>query len=432
MASVRFVNYNPADVYVQNGIVVEVSHRTGLERDAVAVTIQDFPQVYWSSGESWEAANFWLATFFRPVMRGALSLDTLVGLAYCLLHYMNFLEREGIHWMAFPLPQNKRCIFQYHLELQADLKKGSLSFTSGKARLKAVIRLYTDLMGYHLLSQSFSVFEELSLECKIANIAGLERTLAVSKEQLKLRGSTDIMGRVEDGLLPVSFETQKQVLNIAYENASPEVYLMLVLGFYTGMRLSTICDLKLLTLKHARASADGGFYYLSVGPSVSYAPVATKFGVSGEVPIPANIYDMVHSYIKCSRRLQRLSRASVIDRQLVFLNRNGKTYCRKGRRSSSTVNNQILNIRKAARSQGYELSFKFHQARATFGADFVLSNLDKPGVSLKSVIGTLKDVMLHKSEKATMTYIRFVQANKAKAKWADEFFRRSVELRQKW
>ncbi|HDS1739690.1 site-specific integrase [Pseudomonas putida] len=432
MAFVKFVNYKPADVYVQSGRVVEVPHRTGVKKNAADVTIQGFPQVCWSNGANWESANFWLVTFFPAVMRGAMSLDTLVGLAYCLLHYMNFLERESIHWLAFPLPNSKRCVFQYHLDLQANLKKGNLSFTSGKARLKAVIRFYTDLMNYHLFSQSFSVFEELSLEYKIASIAGLERTLYGSKDQLKLRGSRNIMGRVEDGLLPVNFETQKLVLNIAYESVPSEIYLMLVLGFYTGMRLSTICDLKLLTLKHARASEDGGFYYLSVGPSVSYAPVATKFGVSGEVPIPVYVYDMVRSYIKSSRRVQRLSKATLADQQLVFLNKNGKTYCRKGRGSSSTVNNHMLDIRKAARSQGYELSFKFHQTRATFGTDFVLSNLDKPGVSLKSVIGTLKDVMLHKSEKATMTYIRFVQSNKAKAKWADEFFRRSVELRQKW
>lgn len=432
MAVVKFVNYKPADVYVQNGVVIEVPHRAGLGKAASDVTIKGFPQVYWSNGSVWEVASFWLSTFSSQVMRGAMSLDTLVGLAYCLSHYMNFLEREGLHWLAFPLSQNRRCVFQYQLELQGELKKGNLSFTSGKARLKAVIRFYRALADYLLVSQPISVFEGLSLEDRIANIAGLERTLAVSNEQLKLRGNRNIMGRVEDGLLPVNFETQKLILKIAYESASPEVYLMLVLGFYTGMRLGTICDLKLLTFRHARASEDGGFYYLSVGPSVSYAPVATKFGVNGEVPIPAYLYEMVRSYTKCSRRLRRLSKVIDADKQLVFLNKNGKSYCRKGQGSSSTVNNELLKIRRIARSQAYELSFKFHQSRATFGTDFVLSNLDKPGVSLKSVIGTLKDVLLHKSEKATMTYIRFVQDHKAKAKWADEFFRRSVELREKW
>lgn len=54
---------------------------------------------------------------------------------------------------------------------------------------------------------------------------------------------------------------------------------------------------------------------------MSYAPVATKFGVSGEVPIPVYVYDMVRSYIKSSRRVQRLSKATLADQQLVFLNK---------------------------------------------------------------------------------------------------------------
>lgn len=432
MADVKFVNYKPADVYVHGDNIVEIPHRLPPDEGGGDVIIYGFPQVYWSNGKAWDEANFWLATFYRAVIRGARELETIVGLAYCLRHYAEFLEREGLSWMAFPMIQSQRCIFQYLDELQGQVNKGLAAYSSSKARIKAAVRFYKGVLNYKLLSFSNDAFADLPLSIKVANSAGLVRSMDVSDEQLKLRGKTDIMGKVEDGLVPVSYDIQNMVINIAYDNCPAEVYLMLVLGFFTGMRLGTICDLKLLTFKYARLSEGKNFYYLKVGPSVKYAPVATKFGVNGEVPIPVHVYNMVQSYMKSTRRLLRSEKAVGEDKQLVLLNTNGRSYCRKGRGGSSTVNDQMSAIRKAALAQGVALDFKFHQTRATFGTNFVLENMDRPGVSLKSVLGALKGVLLHRNEKATMSYIHFVQNHKAKAKWADEFFRRSVELRTKW
>lgn len=432
MADVIFVNYKPADVYVHGDKIVEIPHRSPPDQGGGDVTICGFPQIYWSNGQAWDEANFWLATFYRAVIRGAMDLETIVGLAFCLRHYAEFLERERLSWMAFPMIESQRCIFQYLDELQGQVNKSLAAYSSSKARINVAVRFYKAVLSYKLLSFSSDAFADLPLSIKVANYAGLVRSMDASAERLKLRGSKDIMGKVEDGLVPVSYDVQDMILNIAYDNCPAEIYLMLIVGFYTGMRLSTICGLKLLTLRYARPSEDKSFYYLAVGPSVKYAPVATKFSVSGEVPIPKQVYDMLKSYAQSYRRLLRSAKAVGDDKQLILLNTNGRSYCRKGRGSSSSVNNQMSMIRKVARAQGVPLDFKFHQTRATFGTNFVQENLDRPGVSLKSVIGTLKGVLLHRSEKATMSYIRFVQNHKAKEKWADTFFRRSVELRTKW
>ncbi|WP_236166316.1 site-specific integrase [Pseudomonas juntendi] len=433
MATVKFINYKPADIYVHGGEVIEIPHQSNRSEKTVDIVIRGFPQLYWSNGKPWEVGNFWLATFALQVMRGGLSLDALVSRAYALRHYMAFLEKVRMTWFWFPLVnKDKRCLFHYYHDLQGQLKRGEISYRSAKSRGKTAVNFYKAVLDYRLLSMNDDMFSELSLSDKVANLAGLERTIAVSKEQLKLRGAKDIIQRVEDGLVPLDYDVQDLILDIAFENCSPEVYLMLVLGFYTGMRVGTICDLKLLTLKYARPAGSGSFYYLSVGPSVGYAPVATKFGVNGDISIPAHVYDLLCSYVKSARRLKRAVRANKEDGQLVFLNKNGRSYCRKGRGSSSSVNSEVMNIRNIARQRGIQLSFKFHQTRATFGTNFVMENLDRPNVTLKAVIGMLKDMLLHTSERSTMTYIKYVQNHTVKAKWANEFYQRCKELQKKW
>ena len=433
MASVKFVNYKPEVIYVQGGEVIEIPHKVNRSKTSPSGVILGFPQLYWSNGKPWDSGNLWLVTFCLQVMRGGLTLEALVSRAYLLRGYMEFLELEGMTWFHFPLVnQDTRCLFHYCNELQGRYKRGEISFRVAKARLKSATNFYRFVLEYRLFSVGGEIFDGLSLADKVSNLAGLERTIAVSKEQLKIRGARDIIPRVEDGLIPLGYEAQDLILEIAYDHCSPEVYLMLVLGFYTGMRLGTICDLKLLTLKYARPAGNGSYYSLSVGPSVGYAPVATKFGVNGEISIPTHVYDLVCSYVRSTRRLKRAARVSNGDEQLVFLNKNGRSYCRKGRGRSSSVNSEMMNIRDIARQRGIPLRFKFHQTRATFGTNFVMENLDRPGVSLKAVIGMLRDMLLHKSERATMTYIKYVQDQGVKEKWAGELFRRCNELRGKW
>ncbi|QXI32037.1 site-specific integrase [Pseudomonas promysalinigenes] len=430
MATVSFINYRPAEVSVQSGEVVEVAYKVSKSRGGV---IYGLPQLYWSNGSPWEVANFWLATFYTQVMLGGTALETIVSLAYCLRHYMAFLERMRLSWMFFPLIQARRCLFLYHDELQALKKQGAISYSSARGRSKAVIRFYKAVTDYKLLSISPDIFDDVTLRSQIEALPGLERTLAVSKEQLKIRGGKDSMLKVEDGLTPLNYQDQALVLDIAYEYCSPEVYLMLVLGFYTGMRLGTICDLKLLTLKYARLSDDGSYYSLSVGPTVKYAPVSTKFGVSGEVSMPAYVYHMLISYVGSQRRLLRASKAEVSGvEQLIFISKSGRSYCRPGRDRSSSVNVEMSKLRQIALQRGVSLKFNFHESRATFGTNFVMENLKIPGARLDSIVGVLRDLMLHKSEKTTMTYIKYVQDHKDRAKWQSIYFRKCEELRRKW
>ena len=432
MASLKFIEYSPARMLVCKTSTVEIVGYPFSTREQSTVVIKGFPQVYFSDGKPWDVANLWAASQHHEIASGGKKITTLVSSMYALRDLTEFLERAALEWTYFPTAKAERVLLRYHGDLSGRVRRGELKIKTARHRIRKAFGLYKWVHESDFFTSKSNFFDDLTLALKVENFSGLKRTIEAGVKDLRIKGGSSLANTVEGGLIPLNMDTQSYILDLAYECSSTETYLMLALGFYTGMRIGSISDLKLLTFKHARLSEDGKSYYLSIGPGVKYAPVATKFDVTGEVAIPAHLYDLVNSYIGSMRRLLRAKKANVDDRRLVFINKNGRSYCRKDSASSNTVNVDISKLRDISLRRGRKLDFKFHQSRATFGTQFVLDNLSRPDVTLVSVVGTLKGLMLHLHEQTTMTYIKFVQDHRAKAAWSNEFTRRSKELRVKW
>ncbi len=432
MSSLEFIDYSPERILVCGITTTDLVGQPFPVPNQSTSVIDGFPQVYLSAGESWDVANLWAASQRHSIANGGKKKTTLVSSMYALRDLADFLSRVNLPWFYFPNAKEERVLFRYHGDLTGRIRRGEIKVKTAKKCMRAAIQLYKWVHESNFFTSKSEFFEDLTLAAKVESFSGLKRTIENGLQDLRIKSAGSLGSTVEGGLIPLDMETQSYVLDLAFECSSPEIYLMLALGFYTGMRIGSISDLKLLTFKHAKLAEDGKSYYLSIGPGVKYAPVATKFGVTGQVAIPVHLYKLVNSYIGSMRRLLRVGKARIDDRRLVFLNMNGRSYCRKGGDSSNTVNVDIARLRRISLRRGRKLEFKFHQARATFGTQFVLDNLDRPDVSLMSVIGTLKGLMLHVHEQTTMTYIKFVQDHKAKASWSNEFTRRSKELRVKW
>jgi len=211
---------------------------------------------------------------------------------------------------------------------------------------------------------------------------------------------------------------------LSKRNASPELYLMLALGFFTGMRLGTICDLRIGALERAIPDPSAkGLLRIFVGPGAS-PPVHTKFGVTGQVWIPEALCSEVLEYSKGLRRLSREASAADENRDLVFLTRFGNTFGRRSSDQSSAINVEMSSLRKAGITAGVKVlrTFRFHQSRCTFGtelAKLALANCDDVAI----VIATVSNALLHgrNSEATTFKYIKFVQATPAKQAIANSF-----------
>ena len=196
------------------------------------------------------------------------------------------------------------------------------------------------------------------------------------------------------------------------------------LGFFSGMRLGTICDLRIDTLERALHDPSAkGLLLISVGPGAS-PPVHTKFGVTGQVWIPEALCSEVLEYAKGLRRLNREASAAGEHQDLVFLTRFGNPFGRRNSDQSSAINVEMSSLRKLGIASGIKAlrKFRFHQSRCTFGTELArlaLANCTDVAI----VIATVSNALLHgrNSEATTFKYIKFVQAAPAKQAIANSF-----------
>src|SRR5690606_35675928 len=157
---------------------------------------------------------------------------------------------------------------------------------------------YRWVRSERLISADWPLWKDRIVPITVSDEHGFNRTIAVASSELSIPNKNRNAVKLEDGLLPVSLEERDSILELSARHSSLEFILMLRLGFLTGMRLGSICDLKLATLTNAvRLAETPLLHYLIIGPGVRGAPVRTKFGVTGRVIIPTELLLEVRAYV---------------------------------------------------------------------------------------------------------------------------------------
>ncbi|WP_455289447.1 site-specific integrase [Cupriavidus necator] len=272
-----------------------------------------------------------------------------------------------------------------------------------------------------LFSPTSPLWRDKIVYIKYFDSVGFERTLARLTTDLAIPNRARPGERLEDGLLPVSAADRDAILAFAHEHASPELFRILSLGFFAGMRLGTICDLKVETLEHAVPDPLApGLCRLAVGPGAS-PPVHTKFGVTGQVWIPQPLLEDLLEYSGNPRRLMREAKASHQDRHLLFLTRFGNGYGRRGSDQSTAVNVEMFSLRRVGVAAGLGVlrHFHVHQTRSTFATELARLVIAAGGVV--NAVAIVKDALLHRDEATTFRYIKFLQKASAKEAAANAF-----------
>ena len=427
MATIDFISFSPSHIYVEGEEIIENPVEW---RGSGPIVFDGFPVLSWSNGERWSVADAWAVSMSHRLEAGDISVESLVSNAYSVKTYMEFLEEKDLCWSHFPLERGERCLVRYRGWLIAARRDRRLAGSTVKSKMSVIVMFYKWVFENGFFDLPIDVFSCLTESVRIVNRDGFNRTM-IDVASLRIRNAKADRQTVEGGLMPLSIDAMNVVMDYAFKVNTPETYLKLGFGFLTGARLGTICDLKVATFMNAKLAINSGYYEIEVGPQVHGAPVATKFGVSGTIPVPIHVYDLIMGYIDSPRRIARVASASKQDRGLVFLNVRGKSYSRHGGDRSSSMNVEMAKLRAAAKRDGLSLQFKFHQARATFGTMYVANGLlaDR---NLMQVLGELKEIMLHRSESTTMTYVKFVQSTEAKAVFANDYMKSSMGLQKKW
>lgn len=411
MASLESVVLTPHRCAVANGRVAWIT--------ASAARREGIPQICWATREPWREANLWL--YSRSADRDVQS-STVVAQASALHAYARWLERESVDWWDFPMRRADRCLIRYRGFLVDARDNGELAPSTASARIRVLVQFYRWLYTTGLLSPEWPMWRERTVGIRLHDSVGFERTILVPTTDLAIPNRTRPGTCLEDGLVPVSVAERDAILTLARTNASQELYLMLALGFFTGMRVGTISDLKQQTLFNAAPDpAEPDILWLSIGPGAS-PPVRTKFGVTGHVIIPRRLLDELRDYVYSARRLHREAKAGPEKRDLVFLTRYGNAYVRRGVDKSAAINVELHRLKKAAWAHSVSMQrFRFHQSRATF-ATAVADIAIKLGNAVNAV-AMVRDLLCHKDEATALKYIKFVEQSPIKAELANEFTR---------
>ena len=417
MASLEKIRYTPHRARTSGGAVVWMLVE-GREIDGV-------PQIFWRSGEPWREANMW-------AIERATSKDVGLKTIECnfvgLHAYAKWLELKKKNWWDLPARKADRCLVQYRGALIDSRESGELAPSTVSQRMRSVIAFYRWVYATRLLSTDWPMWQERIVGIRLENSIGLQRTVAVTTTDISIPNRKARGERLEDGLLPVSSVDRDAILNLAHRVASDELYMMIELAFFTGMRLGTITGLKVQTLLQAVPDpVVPRLFLLSVGPNAIPA-VATKFGVNGQIWILKPQLDELIAYSHSVRRLQREAKADEKNRDLVFLTRFGNSYTQRGSEKSVAINVQMHALRKQAVPNGiYALrNFHFHQTRCTFATD--LARLAISAMGAINAIHFVKDALLHKDEATSLKYIKFVEKSPGKIAAANSFTREFLGL----
>lgn len=416
MALLELVNYLPYRHSVADDCEVT------WERDVACRPIKHLPQLFWADGTPWVEANLWA---LKRATHGKTDIKTVQANMRHLHKYAEWLEAENLDWRHFPVLERDRVLIRWRKKLMEDRDKyGLLSPSTATQRMNATIHFYRYARANDFIGRDAPLWQERKVVHRFHDSVGFERTMLLSSTDLAIPNRRRHGLQLEDGLMPITKEQMHELLSFTQQegHASPELNLMLRLGFFTGARIQTITDLKKGSLDNAVADpAIPGLINIAVGPG--HKPhVATKFNVQGHILVPDWLFHDLCAYVTDPRRLRREAKAPQEYKDLIFLTRFGRRYAENESVSGTAVARAMVDLRRAATAAGLQFmkDFHFHMTRATFGT-WLTSTLLEMGYDHKAVLTFVSDAMLHKGIETTLRYIKFVQQTPIKIKVANEF-----------
>lgn len=441
MARLEYIRLSMERAVVENG-AIRFEQQEVLDpgtRLLMPVNAERVPQIVWESGEFWGEANLWLLRRARLLLSGQLKKETICANGKDLLAYANWLEEAGKEWWQCPIRDGERPLNLYRGFLVASagsevpeinaqgVKKPSASVLSpllASRRMSTVKAFYKWLLKEEILSPGFELWTEKKIRIPYEDAFGFRRHVETVQTSLDIKVSRRKNEEgLEEGLQPVSLNVRDAILDLANRRASRELFFMLSLGFWSGLRLGSICDLKIQTLENALPIHNNpALKFLSIGPHAN-PPVQMKLNQnSSGIVIPTGLLQDLMDYAVGVERGKRIKLAKPHHKHLLFLTKRGNPYSSPSADRSPTVNAEMSRLKRAAREEGLRIDdFTFHWSRATFAT--MWAEVARNAGILHDFLPTLKRMMAHKHDRTTWRYIRWVEKEGVRSAVMDEFTR---------
>ena len=383
------------------------------------------PQLLWDNGNFWVEANLWLLARSRLLLSGQLKEDTVTANGKDLLAYAYWLELSGTHWWQCRPKDDQRPLNLYRGYLVRSYEQGLIAPTLASRRMTTLKSFYRWLLSNEILSPGFALWSEQNVRVAYEDAFGFRRHIEAVRTSLDIKAAKRFPGDfiLEEGLQPVSLEVRDAILDFDHRRVSRELFLMLSLGFWSGLRLGTTCDLRIQTIENAvRIDGCPALMHISVGPAAN-PPVRMKLDQSSDgINIPTRLLEELLEYSISLTRGKRVALARPEHKHLLFLTIKGNPYGRGKGDRSATVNAEMSRFKRQARAEGLRIDdFTFHWSRATFAT--MWARAARASGQLHEFMPTLKRMLAHKHDRTTELYIRWVEKEAVRATVMDEFTR---------
>lgn len=371
----------------------------GFITDTTRKPVKSFPQLFFSNGEPWREVNQY--AFYRYFDLGK-DLKTVANEMSMIQSYADWLEEQKLHWLHFPKKKRERCVYRYRGYLVHLRDEQLIAASTASLKMNAVIAFYKWASAEGLTEARNKLFDDKIKTIQFFDKVGFSRTLSVASTDLAIPNRARTGSTLEGGLLPLSKVQTNALMSYLAFQKNYELYLIHKVSLLTGCRFETVTTLTIDALKSAIPDPQfPSVMRVTVGPGTS---VKTKQDVFGNIPFPNALITELLTYFESTQGILRRSKASNEFRNSVFLTNQGNQY---------TVNSfgTIMNrLRENFVNKGHtELAnFHFHQLRATFGTMLMKALLDS-GIAPSNAIVIVRDALLHKDDKTTWKYIKFIE-----------------------
>ncbi len=391
--------------------------------------VVNLPVIVDPDGAPWgDAARYMLSR-----LEGVLdpSPRTQESIAGDLLDFRRWLLEQQVDYLEIPERPRRRPTYRYRHYLDQQIKAGAIVVATARRRMGSVQNFYR-WMQLDGRKFPYPLWVETPYEHWASNSMGrsywrsgvttdLTRSFRIPKGGLiNERG-------IEDGgrLRPLSKEEQQGVLMALKAISCTEMTLAFLLALTTGARLQTVFTLRADSFEEpARSGAN--VFRIKVG---SGTLVDTKYGRNVVLELPAWLHERCRIYLRSPRRRTRVARGlnekKSAGEQYLFLSRSGRPYyasrveAEVGGLGTYPRGNAVTQfIRQQLKpkmlSLGYDFDFRFHDLRATFGMNLLLTHLSEiqadgevGGDKIFRVLDYIRVRMGHGSIKTTEGYLKY-------------------------
>jgi len=439
--TVRKVTVKRLDIYTPMFLNNDVEMTRTYNDDFKIDNYMHYPIIIDKDNTQWEYANRYILS--RVEDKWDIDYKTLSSISDSLINFKIFCNEHNIDYLKKPR-RVQIPIWQYRKYL---VDEGANAITTMKKKLGIIVGFYIWLQedekinfGLKLWSENIITVKQGDIFKKVIqrDITTIENSVIPDSENSVIPDSENSVipdsekgdGIMDGGKLhPINVQDQKIIFKALREINNIEMTLGFLISIATGARMQTVFTLRRGDFKQiptAKQEEKQKEIRVRVG---NQTLVDTKNSKANTLYFPIWLYDKIKIYIDSPRAIKRKDKAKHIfnshDEQYIFLTNRGTPYYTSqtdpykidsySPATGDTVRTFLSGtLKKTLIKNNTNVSFTFHDLRASFSINYINTRLplvEKGLKSLTQVTSGLSTRLGHVSLETTQGYLDYTASD---------------------